>query len=67
MEESVDLTGFEDYTPSLPGYRHANRASVGWLDGHVSPHLKSFVTEQADTESGWRLRGNERLIHWNLY
>lgn len=67
MEEDVDLTGFEAYAPSRPGYRHGNRAAVGWLDGHVSPHLRSYVIQTADVEDGWQLRGNERLIHWNLY
>ena len=39
---------------------------VGWLDGHVKPHFKSFIEHRADQEDGETLILNDRLIYWNL-
>jgi hypothetical protein len=63
----VDLTGWDGYEPSKAGYRHHDRAVVGWLDGHARGHFRSFVERLADTEDGASLSGNDRLIHWNLW
>jgi prepilin-type processing-associated H-X9-DG protein len=64
--EDVDLTEWPGYTPNKPGYRHAEQAVVGWLDGHVKPHRESFVSRREDFEEGVQLFGNDRLVHWNL-
>ena len=67
IEEDVDLSGFEGFTGSKPGYRHRGRVGVGWLDGHASAHARGHVNRRGDVEDGWALRGNERLIYWNRY
>ena len=66
MGEDVDLTEWDGYEPSKAGYRHHDRAVVGWLDGHVKPHFRSYIQRMADEEEGSPLAGNNRLIYWNL-
>lgn len=61
----MDLSQFPGYSASKPGYRHNELAVVGWLDGHVKLHRKSFVSRREDWEEGQQLFGNERLVHWN--
>jgi prepilin-type processing-associated H-X9-DG protein len=64
--EDVDLTNWGGYEPSKAGFRHHDRAMVGWLDGHVKPHFRSFIQRLGDEEDGVPLAANDRLIHWNL-
>jgi prepilin-type processing-associated H-X9-DG protein len=63
----VDLSRWDGYEPGGPAYRHFHKANVGWLDGHVSSHFKSFVNRKEDIEEKNLLYGNERLIYWNRY
>ena len=67
IPEEVDLSDWEGYTASKEGYRHHDKAVVGWLDGHVKSHGKSIVALRSDAEDGVILVGNDRLVYWNLH
>lgn len=48
-------------------YRHSEMANIGFLDGHVKAMKINPVRQQATTEDGLTLSGNDTYILWNRY
>jgi prepilin-type N-terminal cleavage/methylation domain-containing protein/prepilin-type processing-associated H-X9-DG protein len=62
---SVATWGATD-SPRLPAYRHLETTNILFFDGHVKSMKKAQLQEQADSEDGVALIGDDRFILWNL-